>query len=182
MPNPRSPIDEWWLLPISDMQKVGLYPCPVWGPTPQWLAPGTWRLGLVTGVVGALVGTFMLRSVKFLFEKGIGREALGMGDADMMMMVGAFLGWQLVVIAFLAGAVVSLFFAVPKLIVGGSNEITFGPGLAIGTILTWLGWTLIGPFVQVVLFNPSILLMFVAGCAGVLLVMSFLFRHLRRPA
>lgn len=182
LPNPRSPMEEWWMLLPNEMQKIGLYLWPIWGPTPGWLAPGSWKLGLATGVAGALCGTFMLRSVKFLFERGFGREALGMGDADLMMMIGAFLGWQAVVVTFLAGGMVSLFLALPRLALGGSNEITFGPGLALGAILTWLGWSVIGPYVQAILFNPTILLLFVTGCAGILLVMSFIFGRIRRPA
>jgi leader peptidase (prepilin peptidase)/N-methyltransferase len=173
-PNQQLGTDEWWMLQGDQMQKQGLYPWPVWGPLPNWLPPGSWRLGLATGLVGALVGSFMLRAVKFLFEKGLGREALGLGDADLMMMVGAFLGWQPVVIAFLVGGVVSLLFALPSLLVRGENEIPFGPGLATGALLTWLFWSWIGPLVQVILFYPTILGMFVVGCAGVMLVLSFL--------
>jgi leader peptidase (prepilin peptidase)/N-methyltransferase len=173
------PVDEWWLLDPTNHQKQGLYPWPVWGPPPHWMPAGSWRLGLVTGLAGALVGTFMLRGVKFLFERGLGREALGLGDADLMMMVGAFLGWQPVVIAFLVGGLVSLILALPKLALGGSNELPFGPGLAIGSLITWLGWTWIGPTVQVMMFHPTILGIFVVGCGAVLLIMSFLMGRLR---
>ena len=48
-----------------------------------------------------------------------------------MMMVGAFLGWQPVVIAFLMGGLVSLVIALPNVALRGDNEIPFGPGLAI---------------------------------------------------
>ena len=77
MSNARLATDEWWLLPPNEMQKLGLSPWPVWGPLPAWLPAGSWKLGLATGLAGALVGTFMLRSVKFLFEKGLRKEALG---------------------------------------------------------------------------------------------------------
>ena len=79
----------------------GLYPWPFWGPLPDgFAAGGNWQTGLATGIAGALVGTFLLRGVRFVFSSGIGKEALGMGDADLMMMAGGFLGWQPVVIAF----------------------------------------------------------------------------------
>ena len=42
-----------------------------------------------TGVVGALVGTFLLRAIGFVFSTGLGKEALGLGDADLMMMAGS---------------------------------------------------------------------------------------------
>src|SRR5207248_2699957 len=53
----------------------GLYPWPVWDDLPSWLAPGTWTLGLATGLAGAFAGTVVLRGVRFLF--GIGRGLLG---------------------------------------------------------------------------------------------------------
>lgn len=182
MPHPRDArITEWWLLGPGETQQIGLYPWPVWGPLPDWLPPGSIQLGLVTGLVGALTGTFMIRSVKFLFEKGIGKDALGLGDADLMMMVGAFLGWQPVVISFLAGGMVSLVVALPKLASRGDNELPFGPGLATGAILTMLFWQRIGSTLQVMLFNPMILGVLVVGCGAVLLLLSFLFGIFQRP-
>jgi len=180
MPNLTDGITDWWMLEQGKMQKLGLHPWPVWGPLPKWLPPGSWKLGLATGLVGALVGTFLLRSVKFLFEKGLGKEALGLGDADLMMMVGAFLGWQPVVIAFLMGGLVSLVIALPNVALRGDNEIPFGPGLAIGSMITWLAWSVIGVNLQPLLFNAEIFGVFVAGCAAVLLLLSFGFRVLQR--
>ena len=72
----------------------GVYPWPVWGPLPDWLWGHRWALGLLTGLAGAAAGMILLRAIKFMFERGLGKEALGLGDADLMMMAGAFLGWQ----------------------------------------------------------------------------------------
>jgi hypothetical protein len=74
---------------------------------------------------------------------------------------------------------VSLILALPKLALGGSNELPFGPGLALGSLITWLGWTWIGSTVQVMMFHPTILGIFVVGCGAVLLIMSFLMGRLR---
>jgi leader peptidase (prepilin peptidase)/N-methyltransferase len=172
---PQQPPDiEWWLLLPSQGPKMGLYPWPVWGPLPSWLPPGSWQLGLVTGLAGALVGTFLLRAVKFLFEKGLGKEALGLGDADLMMMAGAFVGWQVVVAAFFVGAIVALAFAlIPMLARFGwravryrtvsvnrsaDTSLPFGPGLAVGVMLTWLGWAEIGPAFQMVFFFDKLVI------------------------
>jgi hypothetical protein len=91
---------------------AGLYPWPVWGPLPEWLPAGSWPLGLATGVAGLLAGLLLLRLVRFLFTAGLGIEAMGVGDADLMMMAGSFLGWQPVMVAFVIGVFPGLFFAV----------------------------------------------------------------------
>ena len=85
----------------------GICPWPVWGPLPNWLPPGSPQLGFLTSLAGAAAGTFMIRFIKWVFETGLEREALGLGDADFMMMVGAFTGWQIVLIGFFAGTFVA---------------------------------------------------------------------------
>jgi leader peptidase (prepilin peptidase)/N-methyltransferase len=170
---------QWWMMGPA---KPGLYPWPVWGPPPAWMPAGSWQLGLFTGLAGALAGTLLLRAVKFLFEKGLGKEALGLGDADLMMMVGAFLGWQVVVIAFLVGAVASLFLALPQLIFRGDNSLPFGPGLAAGTVITWLCWKWIGPELQPLFFNDVQLLVMFGGSAVILFLLALLMRTFRGPA
>jgi leader peptidase (prepilin peptidase)/N-methyltransferase len=95
----------------------------------------------------------MMRGIKFLFEKGMGREALGLGDADLMMMAGAFLGWQLVVIAFVVGTFAALFFTVPFVLLRGARALPFGPGLATGALVTLLCWRWIGPGFQRYFFD-----------------------------
>jgi leader peptidase (prepilin peptidase)/N-methyltransferase len=89
----------------------GLYPWPPWWELPSWLPPGSVWLGLATGVAGLLFGTLMMRVVRFVFTTGFGVEALGLGDADLMMMGGAFLGWQPLVLAFFLSVGPGLAFA-----------------------------------------------------------------------
>lgn len=182
LPRPRAGIDEWWLLQPGEMQKTGMYPWPVWGPLPSWLPPGSWQLGLATSLAGALTGSVLLRLVKFLFERGLGREALGLGDADLMMMAGAFLGWQIVVISFLIGGVITLLITLPSILRRSEQELPFGPGLAAGCVVSWLGWERIAPQLQVLFFHPTFLTLFAMGCGGVILVMSFLFGKFRKDA
>jgi leader peptidase (prepilin peptidase)/N-methyltransferase len=146
----------------------GMYPWPFWGPLPAWSAPLSWQTGLVTGVVGALVGTIMLRVVRFLFGLGLGVEALGLGDADLMMMAGAFLGWQPVVVAFFFGVFIGLIFGVAQIFIRGDNMLPFGPSLALGTIVTALYWESLGPHFQAYFFN-GILMATVAGLFCVLM-------------
>ena len=93
----------------------GLYPWPVWYPLPDWLSPNSWQLGLATGLAGALAGMLAMRVVRFMYGISRGIEGLGVGDADLMMMAGAFVGWQPVVLACFVAAFPGLFFGLVQL-------------------------------------------------------------------
>jgi leader peptidase (prepilin peptidase) / N-methyltransferase len=153
-----------------------LYPWPVWGPLPDWLPPGDWKTGLATGLGGALVGTLMMRGVAFLFSRGLGREALGLGDADLMMMAGAFLGWQPVVVAFFLSVVPALVFGVVQMTVKRDNELPFGPSLAAGIVLTFLCWRWIGRELQPLFFWGGMMAAVVVLGAVFMLLSSYVIR------
>src|SRR5262249_37672019 len=159
---------EWWLADPGTIG-LGLYPWPLWGPLPGWMPLGSHRAGFMTGLAGILVGSWMLRGVGWVSSLGLGRMALGPGDAGLMMMAGAFLGWQPVVVAFFAGALVSLIFAIVQRLSFG-KELPHGPGLAVGTVLTWLGWRWIGPHAQILLFSGPLLALMVGAGAAFMLV------------
>ena len=171
---------DWWMADLGSIG-LGLYPWPLWGPLPDWMPLGSHRAGFATGLAGALVGTWMLRGIRWVFSRGLGREALGLGDADLMMMAGAFLGWQPVVVAFFAGALVTLGFAIAQMVIFRENALPFGPGLAVGTVLTWLCWRWIGPSVQPLMFNGFLLALCVGAGAAFMLITSALFRLRRGP-
>jgi leader peptidase (prepilin peptidase)/N-methyltransferase len=169
-----------WLFPEQGL-RAGLYPWPVWGPLPSWLAPGgNWQTGLATGLAGMLVGSLLLRAVGFLFTTGLGKEALGLGDADLMMMAGAFLGWQPIVVAFFVSVIPALVFGVIQLTVRRDNSLPFGPSLAMGSILTFLAWGSLGPAVQPLLFWGWVLICLALVAGIFMLGSSYLLRVLRR--
>lgn len=169
-----------WMYPGS--LREGLYPWPLWGPLPSWMPEGSWQLGLATGVAGVLMGTFLLRTIGFIFSSGLGKEGLGLGDADLMMMVGAFLGWQAVVVGFFLSVIPALFIGVFQYVVRKDNSLPFGPSLAAGSLMTCLSWHVIGPYVQPLFFWGNLLLV-VAGLGSViLLVCSLLMRLLNKLA
>jgi leader peptidase (prepilin peptidase)/N-methyltransferase len=139
---------------------------------PEWCAPGgNWQTGLITGILGALAGTLLLRAIRFLFGLGLGIEALGLGDADLMMMAGSFLGWQPIVLAFFIGVFAGLIFGVAQLVFKGDNLMPFGPSLAVGVVITFLGWQWIGPKVQMPFFN-SFVVIALAILGGILMLVA----------
>jgi leader peptidase (prepilin peptidase)/N-methyltransferase len=150
-------VDSWAFGLSPDQLIRGVYPWPVWGPLPNFLANHSWIQGLLTGLAGAAMGMFLVRTVKFLFEQGLGKEALGLGDADLMMMAGAFVGWQITLVSFFMGAVVSIPLGGYFVMRHKDRSLPFGPGLALGVLITLFAWPWIAPFVQPSFFDPFLI-------------------------
>jgi leader peptidase (prepilin peptidase)/N-methyltransferase len=126
-----------------------------------------------------LAGVLVLRGVRFLFGVGRGQEGLGLGDADLMMMAGAFVGWQIVIVAFFLSAFPALLIGIGQIILRGSQMIPFGPSLALGTLGTLYGWRWIGPYLQDFFFDSTVMLVLGIAGAVALLLVSFLLRLIR---
>lgn len=167
--------------PFDQVGVLGWQPWPLWKPSelPSWLAPGTWQLGLATGLAGVLAGMMVLRGVRFLFGVGRGQEGLGLGDADLMMMAGAFIGWQPILIAFFVSVFPALLLGIGYMISRGEQQLPFGPSLALGVLLTLFGWRWIGPHFQMLFFDKTLLIIMTVAGAIMLLAISFLLRLTR---
>jgi leader peptidase (prepilin peptidase)/N-methyltransferase len=164
--NAIAPANNPWILPVNwGKIPIGAQPWPFWE-TVAFAPPGSIQLGLLNGIIGALAGSLLVRIIRGLFGAGFGREALGMGDADLLMMAGAFLGWQIAVMALFAGALSALVLKIAAILflsegspaedgkpAPDARELPFGPGLAIGIVATWLSWPWVGPRVQFVFFD-----------------------------
>ena len=121
----------------------------------------------------------MLRGVRFLFGLGRGIEGLGVGDADLMMMAGAFVGWQPVVLAFFVSVGPALIFAVVQVIAKGNQTLPFGPSLAMGVMITLLAWPALGTHFRMLFFDPVFLAVMGVGGGLALLATAFLLRLIR---
>ncbi|HEX5271502.1 MAG TPA: hypothetical protein VFW33_13490, partial [Gemmataceae bacterium] len=98
---------------------------------------------------------------------------------DLMMMAGAFLGWQAVVIAFFVSVFPALFVGLTQVVLRGSQELAFGPSLSMGIVLTMLGWHWMARELAPVFFDPTLMMILVPAGAVFLLVASFLIRLVR---
>jgi leader peptidase (prepilin peptidase)/N-methyltransferase len=179
------PVGQAWQLPEWHGKiPLGVQLWPYVGPPHTWAPAGSWKLGLMNAVIGALAGTFVVRWVKWLFEVGFGKEALGLGDADLLLMAGAFLGWQGVVMSLFVGAFAALFvFKLPSIVIGFvrkspiERELPFGPGLSVGVLVTLLGWRWIGPGAQFVFFDLQTLAVMVGVMSIGMLAAGLLLRR-----
>ncbi|MHB1426234.1 MAG: prepilin peptidase [Gemmataceae bacterium] len=157
---------------------AGLYPWPVWYPLPAWLPQGSLQLGLATGLAGALAGMMFLRIVRFAYGAARGIEGMGVGDADLMMMAGAFVGWQPVVLSFFVAVLPGLMFGLFQMTLRGTQTLPFGPSLALGVMLTLWLWPFLGDSdaLRMVFFEPGFLGVLAGGIAVFLLLAGVVFR------
>ena len=178
-----------WILPeVAEKILTGLSLWPFWGPIPSWAPAGSWKLGLINGLLGAAAGMAIGRGIKMLFEMGMGKEALGLGDADLLMMAGSFLGWQAIALALPVGAVLTLCVVFPIMAVSAvrgrkiETQLPFGPGIAAGIVTCWWGWPWLGRLVQGVFFDLIVLGFVVLLMGGGMLIAGLFLRRRGSPA
>ncbi len=170
------PADEaWWKGDATPRQ--GLYPWPVWGPLPSWLSAGSRSLGLATGIAGLLAGAFSMGLIRLLFNAAFGARALGWGETHVLMIAGAFLGWQPAIVAVLL-ALLPGTFAVVRQRYSGRRQVSFAWWLTAAVVVTWFGWFWIGPLAQGLFFDERRLPLFAAVSIFVLLLTAVFVRLL----
>jgi leader peptidase (prepilin peptidase)/N-methyltransferase len=160
----------WWKEDITP--RLGMYSWPVWGPLPDWLPPGNWRLGLASGLAGALAGAVLTGLVRVLFNLGVGSAAVGRGEISLLTIAGAFLGWQPVFLAGLLALIPGLTSATRQWVVQKRQHVSYSLWLALVLVPVWMGWYWIGPLVQGLFFDPTRLPLFVIGCAAWLVALA----------
>jgi leader peptidase (prepilin peptidase) / N-methyltransferase len=107
---------------------------------------------LMLGIVGAVLGLWLFDAIAFFGSIILGKAAMGGGDAKLAAMMGAWLGWKLLLIA-------SLIACVAGVVVGGvaislsqhkiGQKMPFGPYLALGSVVTiFIGETILSSYLQ----------------------------------
>ena len=91
---------------------------------------------LMTGIVGAVVGIWLLDSIRLVGTIAFRQEAMGDGDPYLAAMMGAWLGWKYLLLAGFLACVVGAFGGAGAIALGWlQRRIPFGPCLAFGAVL-----------------------------------------------
>ena len=110
--------------------------------------------GMVDALFGAVAGFVLLWSVGALGRRLFKEEAMGGGDIKMMAMVGAFVGWQGVLLTVFLGALLGTIIFVPLSLVGRKKLVPFGVFLSLGSAATWLAGSAIIQWYRMMVLEP----------------------------
>lgn len=93
---------------------------------------------VLTALIGAASGFGILMLVAWAGEKAFRKEAMGGGDIKMMAMVGAFVGWQGVLLTIFAGSLLGTLVFLPLRLFGKNVLVPFGVFLAAAAGITFV--------------------------------------------
>lgn len=94
---------------------------------------------LLFSVVGMSVGAGLTYAIRWIAGVVFRKPAMGFGDVKLMAAIGAFLGWEKVLLAFFLGCLLGAVVGVVHRRITGDPYIFFGPFLALGAVLSMFG-------------------------------------------
>jgi len=100
---------------------------------------GSWALGLMQGIGSAVLGLGLFDLMGWAGFLLLGQKAMGGGDPKLAAVIGAWLGWKLLLVAsFLACGIGAIAGGLAMALgwIGRRQAIPFGPFLALGAILS----------------------------------------------
>lgn len=113
---------------------------------------------LLSGILGAVIGIWMFDLISILGAMAFGQTAMGGGDAKLAAMIGAWLGWKLLLVAGFLACAIGAFAgggAVALGLISRRQPMPFGPFLALGAVLAaFFGNMLVTSYTQ--LFFPTL--------------------------
>jgi leader peptidase (prepilin peptidase)/N-methyltransferase len=104
---------------------------------------------LETSIIGAMAGYMSLWSVFMLFKLITGKEGMGYGDFKLLAMLGAWLGWQPLLVVILTSSIVGATVGIAMIALKKTSrgtQIPFGPYLAAAGWITLLWGDRLLPF------------------------------------
>jgi len=108
---------------------------------------------LMQGVVGAVLGLWLLDIITIVGSIALGQSAMGGGDAKLAAMMGAWLGWKYLLLAGFLACTVGAFVGGGAIALGWLNRrqpMPFGPFLALGSLLAvFWGETIVSTYLRI---------------------------------
>lgn len=108
---------------------------------PRWFGFASehdWASALIGALLGMLAGGGSLWFFRWAYKQIRHVEGMGLGDVKMMLMVGAFLGWQMTLLTIFIGSMLGSLVGIGYIITRGGNlrmELPFGVFLGPGSVV-----------------------------------------------
>ena len=142
---------------------------------PAWFDAHRSMHALAWSSSGLMMGATLTWLARAISSYVLGQEAMGFGDVTLMAMIGCFLGWQPVVIVFLAAPIAGLTLGIVLRLISGRTFLPYGPWLSIATLLVLFSWNWLWRLTRITFSDLlSVLLLFGIGGVGLVLLLSLL--------
>jgi len=99
------------------------------------------EVSLLSTLVGMATGMILVWGIRLVAHYVLGIEAMGFGDVTLMGMIGAFLGWQAVLLVFFAAPFFGLVYGSINLALGRGRAVPYGPFLCLATVVVVIAWS-----------------------------------------
>ena len=146
-----------------------------------WWRGGLSWAALLTALVGLMAGGGIVWIVRLIGAVALRREAMGFGDVTLMMMIGAFLGWQAALFVFFLAPLAGLVVGVLRLLLFRDHELPYGPFLCLAALAVIVHWGAIWDWARPLFSIPGLIPAALAVCVPLmfllLLVMRLLFHR-----
>lgn len=160
--------------PLREILLIGL----LWIAMTWFTGGGAWR-GLLTALVGMVVSGGMVWAVRVVGSVALGKEAMGFGDVTLMMMVGAFLGWQAGLLIFFLAPFAALIVGILQLVLRGGNVIPYGPYLCMAASFVVVQWASVWPRAEALFGMGTVLPTVLIVCLLLLGVLLAIWRQFK---
>ncbi|MEC7565059.1 MAG: A24 family peptidase [Planctomycetota bacterium] len=107
---------------------------------------GVWSLGgehwesLHASIQGMTGGLCVVWGVRIVGRIAMGREVMGFGDATLLAMIGAFLGWQPALLTFFLAPFAGMIITALQFLSTRRSDLAFGPYLSLSAVMVVLCW------------------------------------------
>ncbi len=135
--------------------------------------------GLMSALIGMAVGAGMIWMIRLIGGAMLKQEAVGFGDVTLMAMIGAFLGWQGVIIVFFIAPFVGAVFGIIQWLLIRQNVLPYGPFLCLGALLTVLFWAPLWNYASAIFEVPWLVPSAIGVCLPLLAGMLWGWRWLK---
>lgn len=107
-----------------------------------WLDRYPHLQGLLSSLIGMGVGALLVLVVRAIGSRVLHKEAMGLGDAYLMALIGSYVGWQAAGLVFLIAPLFApLLWLIQSRFRRFFKPVPFGPYLAMATLLIVLCWS-----------------------------------------